>query len=187
MLSTYLRAGAALLLAVSLNAGQADQVAGPEKERNAQQQKKDASQKEKAENAVADLMGGPHLDAVAVERGRKIFIPTCGFCHGNDAHGKSGPDLVRSVLVLHDNKGDAIGPVIRNGRPNRGMPAFSSLPLNRLLISRLSCTRAQPTYQIVSPIRSEISSQAIRRKAPLSSKVKDIETAVTRPLAISRT
>jgi mono/diheme cytochrome c family protein len=61
-----------------------------------------------------------------VERGRKIFVPACGFCHGADAHGKSGPDLVRSTIVLHDEKGSAIGAVVRNGRPDRGMPAFAS-------------------------------------------------------------
>jgi len=121
-----------LLLAASLNARQADQVAGAEKERNAQQQKKDTTQKEKAAPDLADLMGGPHLDPAAVERGRKIFIPTCGFCHGNDAHGKSGPDLVRSALVLHDNKGDTLGPMIRNGRPDRGMPAFSALSAEQI-------------------------------------------------------
>jgi cytochrome c oxidase cbb3-type subunit III len=124
----YLRAAAVLLLAASLRAGQADQAASAEKERNAQQQKKDPVQKEKTENAAADLLrGGPRLDQAAVERGRKIFLPNCGFCHGNDAHGKSGPDLVRSALVLHDKKGDTIGPVIRNGRPERGMPPFASL------------------------------------------------------------
>lgn len=127
MLTIYLRAAAALLVGVSLCAAQADQVAGAEKERNAQQHKKDATQKEKTETALANLLGGPRLDQAAVERGRKIFVPTCGFCHGNDARGKSGPDLVRSALVLHDNKGDTIGPVIRNGRPDRGMPAFPSL------------------------------------------------------------
>jgi mono/diheme cytochrome c family protein len=73
--------------------------------------------------AVDAVMGR----APAAERGRKIFVPTCGFCHGNNAHGKSGPYLVRSALVLHDNKGDVIGPVIRNGRLDRGMPAFSGL------------------------------------------------------------
>src|ERR1700745_3940230 len=103
-----------LLLTASVNASQADQVAGAEK-----QQKKDATQKENAAPDLATLMGGPHLDPAAVERGRKIFIPTCGFCHGNDAHGKSGPDLVRSASVLHDNKGDVIGPAIQNGRPER--------------------------------------------------------------------
>ncbi len=132
MLSNYLRFSAALLLAASLNASQADQVAGAEKERNAQQQKNDPTQKEKAKTDVADLMGIPRLDQAAVERGRKIFVPTCGFCHGNDAHGKSGPDLVRSALVLHDNKGDTIGPVIHNGRPERGMPAFASLSADQI-------------------------------------------------------
>jgi cytochrome c oxidase cbb3-type subunit 3 len=132
MLFTYLRAGTVLLLAVSLSAGQADQAASAERAKTAQQQKKAPAQKEKAANALADLMGGPHLDPAAVERGRKIFVPTCGFCHGNDAHGKSGPDLVRSPLVLHDNKGDTIGPVIRNGRPERGMPAFSSLSTEQI-------------------------------------------------------
>lgn len=132
MLSNYLRAAAALLLAGSLSARQADQVAGAEKERNAQQQKKDPTQKEKAAGEVATLMRGPHLDQAAVERGRKVFIPSCGFCHGNDAHGKSGPDLVRSALVLHDDKGDTIGPVIRNGRPERGMPAFPSLSTDQI-------------------------------------------------------
>jgi mono/diheme cytochrome c family protein len=31
------------------------------------------------------LMGGQRIDHAAAERGRKIFVPTCGFCHGNDA------------------------------------------------------------------------------------------------------
>ena len=123
---------ATLLLAASLSARQADQVAGAEKERNAEQRKKDPKQKEKAGATLAELMGGPHLDQAAVERGRKVFVPTCGFCHGNDAHGKSGPDLVRSALVLHDNKGDTIGPVIHNGRPDRGMPGFSSLSADQI-------------------------------------------------------
>lgn len=117
----------ALLLAASLYAAQADQVAGAEKQKpGAEQQKKDAKQKAQATD-LADIMGGRRVDKAAAERGRATFIPNCGFCHGNDAHGKSGPDLVRSKLVLHDEKGDTIGPVIRNGRPDRGMPAFPSL------------------------------------------------------------
>jgi cytochrome c oxidase cbb3-type subunit 3 len=132
MLTNCLQAGAAFLLAVSLSAGQADQVARAEKERNAQQQKKDPTQKKKAESEVPDLMGGRHLDQAAAERGRKVFVPSCGFCHGNDAHGKSGPDLVRSALVMHDNKGDTIGPVIHNGRPERGMPGFPSISAEQI-------------------------------------------------------
>ena len=63
-----------------------------------------------------------------VERGRQIFVPACGFCHAPDATGKSAPDLVRSSVVLHDEHGEQIGPVILNGRPERGMPAFNYTP-----------------------------------------------------------
>src|ERR1700751_606630 len=129
-LTNALYASAALLVSVSLSAGQADQAARAEKQRNAQQpaqQQKSPAEKEKSNAAVGDVLGGHRFDEAAAERGRKIFIPTWGFCHGNDAHGKSGPDLVRSTVVLHDNKVDTIGAVIRNGRPDRGMPAFSSL------------------------------------------------------------
>jgi cytochrome c oxidase cbb3-type subunit 3 len=58
----------------------------------------------------------------AVERGHKQFEQFCGFCHGPDATGARGPDLVRSPLVAHDVKGDKIGEVIRQGRPDKGMP-----------------------------------------------------------------
>jgi cytochrome c oxidase cbb3-type subunit III len=61
----------------------------------------------------------------AVERGQKQFQQSCGFCHGSDATGARGPDLVRSALVAHDLKGELIGEVIRNGRPDKGMPALS--------------------------------------------------------------
>ena len=67
----------------------------------------------------------PPKDAAAIERGQKTFQQSCGFCHGADATGARGPDLVRSPLVAHDVKGDSIGPVIRQGRPDKGMPALS--------------------------------------------------------------
>lgn len=64
-------------------------------------------------------------DPAAVERGQKIFIGNCAFCHGTTAQGgDSGPDLVRSPLALDDERGDKIGPVIEQGRPGKGMPAF---------------------------------------------------------------
>lgn len=56
--------------------------------------------------------------------GKAQFQQTCGFCHGPDARGASGPDLIRSPLVSHDVAGNLIGQVVRNGRPEKGMPAF---------------------------------------------------------------
>ena len=62
--------------------------------------------------------------AVESSPGARLFKQTCGFCHGPDARGASGPDLIRSSLVIHDEDGNLIGPVVRNGRPEKGMPAF---------------------------------------------------------------
>jgi cytochrome c oxidase cbb3-type subunit 3 len=58
----------------------------------------------------------------AVERGKKAYAGNCSFCHGADATGGRGPDLIRSPLVAHDKGGDQLGPVILNGRPTKGMP-----------------------------------------------------------------
>jgi cytochrome c oxidase cbb3-type subunit 3 len=132
MSNRYFDTVAVLLLFASMSSEQADQAANAEKQKAANGQQKDAPQKENAGDAIAAMMGGAHIDKEAAERGRKMFVPACGFCHGNDAHGKSGPDLVRSALVLHDDKGDVIGPVIRNGRLERGMPAFPALSAEQL-------------------------------------------------------
>jgi cytochrome c oxidase cbb3-type subunit 3 len=70
---------------------------------------------------------GPDPDPTSVSRGEQLFVASCGFCHGSTAKGgNDGPDLVRSVLVLHDEgAGAQIGPVILEGRAAKGMPKFS--------------------------------------------------------------
>jgi cytochrome c oxidase cbb3-type subunit III len=70
-------------------------------------------------------VSGASADPKAVERGKQLFQQACGFCHGNDATGARGPDLVRSATVNHDTDGKLIGPVVKNGRPDKGMPAFA--------------------------------------------------------------
>ena len=61
-----------------------------------------------------------------VKNGQAIFGQNCGFCHGKDAGGgESGPDLTRSQLVSQDVKGNKIADVVRNGRPEKGMPRFN--------------------------------------------------------------
>jgi cytochrome c oxidase cbb3-type subunit 3 len=61
-----------------------------------------------------------------VETGRTRFASQCGFCHGRDAAGgEGGTDLTRSGLVSEDVRGDKIGPLVRSGRPDKGMPAFT--------------------------------------------------------------
>jgi cytochrome c oxidase cbb3-type subunit 3 len=65
------------------------------------------------------------MAAETAQRGRKDFLQYCSFCHGTDANGGAeGPNLVRSGIVRHDKNGDLIGQVIRDGRPDKGMPAL---------------------------------------------------------------
>jgi len=74
----------------------------------------------------------PKLDAAAVARGAAQFQSSCGFCHGDDATGNRAPDLIRSVTLNHDKDGDVLGPVIRNGRPDKGMPGFPTLTAKQI-------------------------------------------------------
>lgn len=58
--------------------------------------------------------------------GGALFQQNCAFCHGRDAAGgETGPDLTRSKLVAQDVAGDKIAEVLRQGRPEKGMPPFT--------------------------------------------------------------
>src|SRR5580658_9690460 len=59
----------------------------------------------------------------AFDRGAKAYTQFCAGCHGATGRGSVGaPDLIRSILVLDDEKGILIAPVLKNGRPDEGMP-----------------------------------------------------------------
>ena len=63
---------------------------------------------------------------VLAETGQSLFLQKCAFCHGRDAGGgETGPDLTTSKLVSEDVAGNKIGAVVRNGRPEKGMPPFT--------------------------------------------------------------
>ena len=74
----------------------------------------------------AAALAGSKEDPAAVDRGAKGYATYCAGCHGNTGRGGPGaPDLVRSLLVLDDEKGILIAPVIRDGRPDAGMPKLN--------------------------------------------------------------
>jgi cytochrome c oxidase cbb3-type subunit 3 len=76
--------------------------------------------------AAAAAATGQTFPPAQVEEGQTLFQQQCAFCHGKDTGGgEDGPDLTRSKLVGEDQKGDKIGPVVRNGRPSAGMPRFT--------------------------------------------------------------
>jgi cytochrome c oxidase cbb3-type subunit 3 len=85
----------------------------------------------------------------AVERGRSQFAQSCAFCHGVNANGGThGPSLIRSAVVRHDENGNLIGAVIRDGRPDRGMPP---IPLG-----------ANQVSDIVAFVKSRVAAADIR-------------------------
>jgi cytochrome c oxidase cbb3-type subunit 3 len=93
-----------------------------------------------------------------IEAGSVRFAAQCGFCHGRDtAGGESGSDLTRSELVGSDVRGDKLIPMIRAGRPEKGMPPFT-LPdteLNAIVAfihdQRTQAASAEGNRRSVSP------------------------------------
>jgi cytochrome c oxidase cbb3-type subunit 3 len=76
-----------------------------------------------ADKGIPAAIAGSKEDPAAYERGAKAYTQYCAGCHGATGRGSVGaPDLVRSILVLDDEKGILIAPVLRNGRPDEGMP-----------------------------------------------------------------
>jgi cytochrome c oxidase cbb3-type subunit 3 len=70
-------------------------------------------------------------DAAIIARGKTLYEINCRACHGGDLRGGDigGPNLLRSQLVLNDQHGELIIPVVKNGRQNPGMPPMPALPL----------------------------------------------------------
>jgi mono/diheme cytochrome c family protein len=98
---------------------------------------------------------GAPPDPAAVDRGQKLFVANCAFCHGSTANGgATGPDLVRSVVVLHDQgTGKDIGKVVLNGRPDKGMPKFNMTDaqikdIAAFLLSRTQAAANRGSYEI---------------------------------------
>jgi len=68
----------------------------------------------------------PKASPESIDRGKAIYSTNCGFCHGSDAGGGAvGPNLLRSGVVLDDNNGEKIGPIVHGARVDRGMPKFA--------------------------------------------------------------
>jgi cytochrome c oxidase cbb3-type subunit 3 len=74
----------------------------------------------------------PPGDPAAIARGKQIYSVNCGFCHGSTARGgEGGPNLLRSPIVLNDQKGELVATIVSSGRPEKGMPKFN-LPADRI-------------------------------------------------------
>jgi cytochrome c oxidase cbb3-type subunit III len=69
-------------------------------------------------------------DPALIARGKTLFEINCRLCHGADLRGgdMGGVNLLRSNLVLTDQHGELILPVVRGGRQNPGMPVMPPFP-----------------------------------------------------------
>jgi cytochrome c oxidase cbb3-type subunit 3 len=71
----------------------------------------------------------PPGDPELIARGKPLFVTNCSTCHGADLRGGvgNGPNLLRSAVVLMDQKGELILPIVRGARAERGMPPLPQL------------------------------------------------------------
>ena len=148
---------AVLFLAVSLlplGAQTAGTTAAKSKE-TAAEQPPPKGKAARADKTAIFLGLGAAPDAAASDRGAKLFSANCAFCHGAKATGGGrAPTWFVPALVLHDEKADLIGPVVHNGRPDKGMPSFSSFTeaqlydLAEFLHMRIYLAANRGTYQV---------------------------------------
>jgi cytochrome c oxidase cbb3-type subunit III len=63
-------------------------------------------------------------DPEAVSRGKALYALHCEHCHGADARGgaEGGVNLLQSTLMLEDQHGETITPLVQNGSDNGNMP-----------------------------------------------------------------
>ena len=92
----------------------------------AEEQQADRDRDQRLYPALQRALGNPEL----IARGRILYGINCRACHGIDLRGGDlgGPNLLRSQLVLRDQAGELLGPVIRDGQVGAGgsvMPAQS--------------------------------------------------------------
>jgi cytochrome c oxidase cbb3-type subunit 3 len=68
----------------------------------------------------------PPGDPELIAKGKPLFVTYCSTCHGVDLRGgvTGGPNLLRSPVVLMDQQGELILPIVHGARAERGMPAL---------------------------------------------------------------
>ena len=70
-----------------------------------------------------DFPDRPKYPQEVIDRGKTTYGVSCAFCHGSDARGgEVGPNLLRSAVVLQDQNGELIAPIVHGGRAQQGMP-----------------------------------------------------------------
>lgn len=132
--------------------------------------------KQPAGNPVSPRRGGGSgpgdkqvVDASAADRGKTLYTNDCAGCHGPMARGGSnGPDLVRSVTVLHDRYGSTLGPLLLENHPlsgGRHLPSLSEeqiKDLSHFLHQQLNNTlRSGPYTKVLNVLTGDPKAGAV--------------------------
>jgi len=92
------------------------------------------------------------FDPAAVERGRSVFGEKCSSCHRQNARGGegfSGPDLIRSVLVLQDVNGRQIAAHLQTGhKPLMALAASEISDVGTFLHREITYAAERTNYQL---------------------------------------
>ena len=121
----------------------------------------------------------PPGDPAQIKKGSGLYGVHCRACHGPDLRGgdMGGPNLLRSQLVLNDQDGELIVPVVQNGRMNPGMPVMPPLPIPEADIKAVAAYIHSVTATCAARARrrpatpsSSTSSSATRRPARRTSR-----------------
>jgi cytochrome c oxidase cbb3-type subunit III len=92
------------------------------------------------------------FDPAAVERGRTVFGDKCGACHRPNARGGqgfSGPDLIRSVLVLQDRNGRQIDAHLQAGhKPPIALASPDVSDIGTFLHREITYAAERTNYQL---------------------------------------
>jgi cytochrome c oxidase cbb3-type subunit 3 len=109
----------------------------------------------------------PPADPAVLQQGADIYGVNCRACHGQDLRGGDlgGPNLLRSEVVLQDQEGELIGPVVREGRSGTNV-AMPALPL------------ADPEVKAVAAYIHSITASARGQGAPPSEAATPIDIVV---------
>ena len=72
----------------------------------------------------------PPADPTVVDRGKQQYGIHCRACHGVDLRGgdMGGPNLLRSDVMLNDQAGELLVPILRGSRASAGMNAIDLQP-----------------------------------------------------------
>ena len=104
----------------------------------------------------------PPGDPALIARGNGLYGVHCRACHGVDLRGgdQGGPNLLRSDVVLNDQAGELIVPVIVNGQQGAG----SSMPP-----IRVTQDDARAIAEYIHSVTATMRGQGIPRQVPLRS------------------